>query len=60
MMTHSCSASVSKTSAVILAASIPNLHAVCRIMPGHVMFRFSVRRIRIDELYEAMPQPRDI
>ena len=46
-MNHSCSASMRRTKATILAESIPDLHTVCRIMPVQVIFLFSDLTIRM-------------
>ena len=59
---HWRNAKESKTSATNLAEIIPNLHMVWSIIPVHDIFPFSACGviILIAELYDAIPQPRDI
>ena len=50
MMTHSLNVMASRTSAMILAVSIPNLQTVCKIIPVQVMSSNSERFMRMAEL----------
>ena len=59
---HWRNANESKTSATNLAEIIPNLQKVWSIIPVQDIFPFSECGVIIlmAELYDAMPQPRDI